>query len=211
MIYIRKAGVPKVFSDIKREYGNYDELRETSKNALKEYLIREQGWICAYCMTRISLSNSTIEHYTPRNGDFGDMSKSLDYDNLFAVCLNARNSGNGSRHCDVSKGDKLISVDPRKKSDISQIKYRRDGEIYSENADFNDDLNDTLNLNILTLKNNRKAALDTALNSLSKLKDNSWGKDFVRKTIDRLENSDEKTEYIGIIVYYLSKRMNRSK
>lgn len=209
MIYIKKGSVPKIFSDAKREYVNYDNLRETSKKALKEYLIKEQGGLCAYCMTRISLDKSTIEHYVPRNGINGDMSKSLDYDNLFAVCINERNSGEKSRHCDVSKGDVLIKVDPRKESDVSQIKYKKDGEIYSDNDDFENDLNNTLNLNIVTLKNNRRAALDSALRSMAKINNNTWKEEFLKKHLKALEQRTEKTEYIGIIIYELSKRLKR--
>ena len=209
MIYIRKEGVPKLFTDTKRKYKNYDELREDPKKELKKYLLKEQGYICAYCMSRIGVENSTIEHYIPRNGKHGDMSKSLDYDNLFAVCLNSRNTGGNSRHCDVSKGDKIITLDPRKKNDISQIKYKRDGEIYSDNDKFNEDLNSALNLNIQTLKNNRRSALDSALKTLSKQKNNSWNKEFIRKKLEMIENKEEKPEYIGIIIYKLSGIMKR--
>lgn len=209
MIFIKKGNVPNIFSDTKRKYENYDNLRESSKNVLKEYLIKEQGGLCAYCMTRINLNNSTIEHYIPRNGINGDMSKSLDYDNLFAVCMNERNSGEKSRHCDVSKGDNLITIDPRKESDILQIKYKRDGEIYSDNGDFENDLNNTLNLNVTTLRKNRRSALDSALKSMARINKNTWKEEYVKKHLKALEQRAEKTEYIGIIVYELSKRLKR--
>lgn len=83
-------------------------------------------------MTRVSLESSTIEHYIPRKGKNGDVSLSLDYRNLLLVCSNGRNGQGNDRHCDVSKDDKLIAVNPTKKEDIEKVKYSKDGTIESD-------------------------------------------------------------------------------
>lgn len=84
MIYIKKGNnTPKIFTYAKRNYQNYDNLPGDVKNKMKEILLSEQGHLCAYCMTRVSLESSTIEHYIPRKGKNGDVSLSLDYEICF--------------------------------------------------------------------------------------------------------------------------------
>jgi uncharacterized protein (TIGR02646 family) len=125
MIKINKGRTPAEFWEIKKKCEHYDDLHNDDKAPLKEILIEEQGGICAYCMGRINAENSTIEHYIPRNGENGDPDKSLDYDNLFAVCNTTRNMPYEKQTCDVRKGGKLLHLDPRKQSDIDSIKYTK--------------------------------------------------------------------------------------
>ena len=209
MILITKGKVPPVFSDIKRLYLNYDELQNPYKHDMLLDLINEQGNICAYCMSRISDESSTIEHYIPRKGENGDPSLSLEYRNMFAVCSNSRKGNNGVRHCDVSKGNQLLSIDPREANDIRHISYKSNGEICSDNEDFEHDLNVTLNLNNVTLISNRKSALDSALRELSKLHQGSWTKQQVQKYLEKYQTASPKVPYVGIIVYSLKKRLDR--
>lgn len=177
---------------------------------MKQELISEQGNICAYCMTKITTENSTIEHYIPRNGKNGDASLSLDYKNLLLVCNNGRGDNTKERHCDVSKGDKLISVNPCKKEDIEKIKYNtRNGEIKSDDKNINDDLNITLNLNNMTLKNNRKTALYEIIERMDKHKKGNWSKAYVEQELANHTKKGEKIPYVGIIIYELKKRLKR--
>ena len=210
MIYIKKKNTPIIFADAKRKYEHYDELPGDVKEKLKEYLINEQGHLCAYCMSRITNQTSTIEHYIPRKGQFGKSSLSLDYRNLLAVCNNVRNGRGGDRHCDVSKGDKLISVNPCRETDINYIRYNSNGEILSDKGEFNADFNVILNLNNSTLMNNRKAALSAALITMTKMNMGRWSKDYLQKCLNKFENQDIKTEYVGIIIFELNKRLQRN-
>ena len=82
---VKKQRVPTVFGQIRSRRSDYDELLSSEKDEIKQVLLDEQGYKCAYCMSKISMSNSTIEHYIPRNGINGDMPLSLDYRNLFAA------------------------------------------------------------------------------------------------------------------------------
>ena len=210
MLYIKKNNrTPRVFLDAKSQFESYDDIPTEIKNNLKKYLIDEQGGLCAYCMARISENESTIEHYIPRNGDNADPTLAIEYRNLLAVCCNGRKNGI-NQHCDVSKGDKLISIDPRKESDIEQLSYKTNGEIYSEKNDYSTDLNITLNLNNATLKNNRKAALMSALEFYGKRSGGRWSKDFLQRCLDRVTSKDPKTPYAGIIIFELSKRLQRT-
>jgi len=75
-----------------------------SPNELKRALLKEQGGICAYCMSRINLKINVnnkpqieVEHIKSQKNY---PEKSLDYENLVGVC-----NGNlgGIEHCDKSK------------------------------------------------------------------------------------------------------------
>lgn len=210
MIYIHKGNVPFEFLKAKKNFNHYDNLPHDIKEHLKLLLIEEQGEICAYCMGRIKPENSTIEHYIPRNGENGDPDKSLDYNNLLAVCTNERNDKCRDRQCDVSRGNTKLHINPCNEIDMQTICYKTNGEIYTDREDFNTDLTTTLNLNNMTLKNNRKAAFTIALQNMSKKNKGNWKKEYVKKWLDFYNNQDKKTEYVGIITFELEKRLKRS-
>ena len=210
MLYIKKNNrTPHIFLDAKSRFENYDDIPSEVKKELKNYLIDEQGGLCAYCMARISEKESTIEHYIPRNGDNADPTLAIEYRNLLAVCCNGRKNGI-NQHCDVSKGDELISIDPCRKSDIEQLYYKTSGKICCKNNEYSKDLDKTLNLNNATLINNRKAALISALEIYRKKSGGRWSKDFLRRCLDRLVSKDPKTPYAGIIIFELNNRLQRT-
>ena len=55
---------------------------------LRKFLLEEQGYICCYCMSRISCDNSKIEHFKPQSPH---RDKQIEYSNLFISC----NGGEG--------------------------------------------------------------------------------------------------------------------
>ncbi len=210
MIHIKKADEPaEIFLHIKKKYSSYDEIDDgNEKTSMREQLIEEQGGLCAYCMNSIDLRRSSIEHYIPRNGINGNLSLSLDYRNMFAVCCGNTGNGKANTHCDKSKGDRLLNIDPRKEEDIEQIKYKIDGSIYSENPAFDKDLNETLNLNQINLKNNRKSALNAVLATTNK-KSPGWNKENLQLLIEHY--SKDYVPYVGIIRWFLNERQERIK
>lgn len=56
---------------------------ENRRRKLRESLIEEQGHICCYCMKKIFLDNSHIEHFWPKTF-FPQID--LEYNNIFASC-----------------------------------------------------------------------------------------------------------------------------
>ncbi len=69
---------------------------------LRNNLLSEQGNICCYCMNRITLHSSHIEHFWPK---YYFKEKDMEYENLFASC-----NGEGSmildeEHCGHKKED----------------------------------------------------------------------------------------------------------
>lgn len=66
MIYIKKRTEPKSLVEHRCTPGaTFDGLDKTE---LRECLLKEQGYLCAYCMKRIHDEKDTkIEHYRARN------------------------------------------------------------------------------------------------------------------------------------------------
>ena len=82
MILIKKNSEPRSLTEYKKTVNSsFDNLPSNVKNDIRESLLKEQGYICAYCMKRIESSDVKIEHYKARNSE-----NELDYKNLLAVC-----------------------------------------------------------------------------------------------------------------------------
>ncbi|MCD7956249.1 MAG: hypothetical protein LUG93_10980 [Lachnospiraceae bacterium] len=94
---------------------------------------------------------------------------------------------------------------------IKKIKYKSaNGEIYSEDAAINHDLNETLNLNCSAqyLKENRKAALEALkanLHSRGTLGKNAWEK--LLQKYSSANNLGQKREYAGIVIWYIKRKL----
>lgn len=217
MIYIKKTGAPRLFQDVKRKYKYYSkDIPETKP--MREYLIKEQGYLCAYCMRRIELSNSSIEHYIPQSVD---KEKSLNYHNLLAVCCGNLGKDEKSKTiltCDKNKDDdrnknKQITINPTNESHMRAISYKRStGEILSSNDKHKMNLDVILNLNHEYLKFNRKKALKIFKDRLDKKHPNmNWSndKDKIEALLSELKSSGIKDEYVGIIIWYFEKRIHK--
>jgi len=90
MKYIKKAGAPLDFVAWRRlmrdtpneDFGN---LQNPEKMNLREALLQEQGWLCAYTMRRIDSDNSHVEHIKPEwVCHLEGVGVDLDYSNLVA-------------------------------------------------------------------------------------------------------------------------------
>ena len=211
MIHINKNSEPDAF----RRYHNsnfarFDDMPGEVKSELRKSLLNEQGYICAYCMSRIKEDDAVkIEHYQARNA-----SNELIYTNLFAVC----NGNEGQRReyqiCDTRKGQEILRINPLHESDIRTISYKTDGTIWSSNTDFDTDLNHILNLNCENtyLKANRKAAIDAIVKRLTRLKPGESAENLLRRLKVMYEAKDAQGEYkpyVGAILWCINKRLKK--
>ncbi len=213
MIHIQKGTSPKKFQEFKQQnpQSHFDDMPPDIKLALRQSLLKEQGYLCAYCMSRIH-DRVKIEHYETRNPQ-----NELEYSNLLAVCTgNSAGNQREYQHCDTKKGNKHLHVNPQNIDHIKQISYRSDGTIYAkDNDDFNADLNFTLNLNDEHgyLKANRKRALDVLKKKiLSNFGDKVGGHVFAEKLLKTYlckNRSGERTPYCGIIIDYLTRHLKK--
>jgi uncharacterized protein (TIGR02646 family) len=187
------------------DYDNYSD-----KDNLRDYLLKEQGYICCYCMSRIKLDEMKIEHWKPQTKY---TSLQLDYRNLLGACMGKEGARPQNQHCDTRKGDSEITINPIEgdKNCENLIKYRPDGKIYSDDVSVNHDLNETLNLNLGFLQKNRKDALNVVIRKLDeKFSNKTWTKITVQKEIDKLNTKDENgfyDEYCQIAISYLKSKL----
>jgi uncharacterized protein (TIGR02646 family) len=143
------------------EKAHYDSFLD--KDLLRLSLLKEQGYICAYCMRRLENNplRTKIEHWKTRE-DYNaesDFEGTLDYNNLLAVC-------DGKTfdflHCDSKRAQEnpKLTVNPIDKLLIAQITYLKNGKIESLNEAIQKDLEEHLNLNCQILQDNRKKILN---------------------------------------------------
>lgn len=205
---------------------DYDGFRE--KQELREALVTEQRGICCYCMQRIKPLELTmkIEHFQSRSGY---PSERLVYNNLFGACL-GNEKAEAESHCDTFKGSKEFHFHMCNSGSIhTEIKYKTDGEIYSDNEDLNFELGadideneknerkfkpGILNLNTINLIRDRKKTLDGFKDYLVRYKKGKLSKDKVIRLRNKwLGNShaDLLEPYCMIVVYYLEKKIATSK
>lgn len=160
---------------------------------LKQALLEEQGYICAYCMCRIPSKNGLekcrIEHLLCREKH---SDRQLDYSNMVLCCsgdFDAINNSESSRknynhsndHCDRSKANNDVSFDIFSDSFIDTLSYSsKDGTIKSSNSLYDREINKLLNLNHALLKENRRATL---MGVLEMLKRKGFSSSRIKKTL----------------------------
>ena len=232
MIPIEKGSVPRELSlrlsELKGTPGvtDYYALLADAREPVLRSLIAEQGYLCAYCMRRISYrgedggSEGTIEHIVPQHDQSGvhHHEESVDYRNMLAVCDG--HAGCKETTCDKHRGNtQLKKVNPLRPHTLVDIRYRHDGSIHSLDIDVNYDLTVTLNLNArgTSLCESRKAVIDEInrklereFNKISSPENIASKKRICEKMLKLLESSaPKKFEYLGVARYILEKRIKR--
>lgn len=203
MILIKKKSEPHSLTTYKKTINaSFDNQPSKVKEDLRKSLLEEQGYICAYCMKRIEESaDIKIEHYEARN-----RTNELSYKNLLAVCKGNEGSSKERQTCDTKKGNRVLHINPQKVGDISTIFFTRNGEVKSTNLLFQKDLDEVLNLN--DKFGNLISARKSALKALQK-KITPMNKNQIEKLYNKLKSAERKIEYVGILLWYLEKKIKR--
>ncbi|MCI8337061.1 MAG: TIGR02646 family protein [Lachnospiraceae bacterium] len=212
MLYIQKGKEPVSLTRYKKQkHAYFDGFPE--KDDIRERLLEEQGYLCAYCMRRIDIRHMKIEHWYSEN-KLSD-AKRLDYRNMLGSCIGHIDGTDGKKAdtCDAAKKGKVIVVNPQDKSTLRTIKYRSSGEIYSEDKVINGDINETLNLNskehLLIL--NRKQLLRQVIAELSDMQNRGiWGKRILERVKQKYMEKDgmgRKKEYAGVAIWYIDRKL----
>lgn len=220
MIYIHKSQEPRLLTEYKYKVGaSYEEMDSEPKTATQDQLLRDQGYLCAYCMRRINdRSEMRIEHWYPRNPDHDeyDRLRALDYNNMLAVCYGNEKAGLGEAFttCDVHRHNDEIYINPCMIERIDQILYKSNGIIYSGNQCIQKDLQLTLNLNCehVSLPQNRKAALDSLKQKMKRETagmNNDKFKSYCQKIYRGISTADRKMPFVGILLVYLRDKIDR--
>ena len=201
----------------------FDNLR---KDSIRESLIREQHGLCAYCMKRIDTKSVIIEHYKPKSIYF---ELALDYKNMLGVCSGGQNENEEKvLCCDASKGNQEIKINPLSRTDMDKIRYKSDGTIYTYPKDekLENDINKILKLNGVRDKDGnlihdtstelvkgRKDVYENRFKAFIKglISKNKLNRKNLAKKILELENAEKYEEYVGVLLYFLKRKLNAEK
>lgn len=256
MLYIKKKDAPRSLkakvAEIKsspqwRVIGQNDTkmLRDLfdklPKDVIRQSLLEEQHYLCAYCMTRINDSglHTSIEHWSSLSKNKDD---ALSYDNFVLVCKGGGDvSGLNPKIsrilcCDASKGDREIHLNPQDAEMMSHIAYTNEGIIKFYPAapkgrwtaekieDMNDELNQVLCLNGKLERNLTRT--DTATQLIKGRKD-AWAageaiikhlksrKKYtsaqIRKSIEVLKSAPQREAFVGVTIFYLERAYRKRK
>lgn|SRR5574344_64646 len=214
MILIRKGSCPQSWRTFARTPGAA--FTSAPKDDLRASLIREQGYICAYCMKRIDLgidvngeNKTRIEHIKAESKSLRENhpEETLDYSNM-VLCCNGESSG--QRHCDLNRRDRDLHLSPLNSVDMKNIRYSSgDGTIKSSDPSADNDLNNVLNLNNSVLKANRLEVLKVMINKMSEGRWNRSRMQTILAEYEKFDDSGCKHSFCGIVVWFLRKRLQR--
>lgn len=224
MIVLRRGKEPNSLLQFRKRYPDAD-YEDTPSYVLKD--IREQMWeeqkhLCAYCMRKIdNPSVVRIEHCRPRHSQDEqeyDKKATLDFKWMLGVCYGnslVRGVKPEDKTCDAHRGNTELTVNPFDELSVRKIKYKTDGSIYSDDADIDKDVTETLNLNCeaVSLPETRKRVL---MEEKSRIMRKCKGKSqdaFIReleRTYEGLVQKRNLTPYCGIIISWLESKLKIS-
>ena len=199
--------------------------KDMPKDGTRQQLARDQGYLCAYCMRRISLDPAdqlnylNIEHLDPQN-QLPDEA-TTDFSNLLGVCPGNRSSTeNAKKTCDAYRGileedQQTMRLNPLDEAQMDTIFYQRNGEIGSTDTELNKELSDKLNLNseAAYLPQNRETAYSQLVRFLKAKKPiGEWSKPFLQQAWQLFCTPDKigaYREYVGVYEYWLKHWMKK--
>lgn len=189
-------------------------LGYSHKEDLRSALVTEQRGLCCYCMNRVSNGPDTmkIEHWQSRHYF---QNRQLDYSNMLGSCNGGVGLPPNLQHCDTKKDDNELKFNPANSNHFIErrLYYEADGRIRSDDAEFDAQLDDVLNLNLPFLKNSRKKKLDGILNWYKDKKRRLRGpipkNDFERKREKIIGRVGDLEPYCQIAVWWLDKKITR--
>ena len=172
----------------------------------------EQRCLCAYCMRKIKVPSVVrVEHCRlrhPHDEQEHDKKATLNFKWMLGVCYGnslVKGVKQEDMTCDAHRGNTELTVNPFDELSVRKIKYKSDGSIYSDDADINKDVTETLNLNCqaLSLPQTRKSVLMAVKNRIRKKCKGKSQDAFIReleRTYESLVQERNLTPYCGIII-----------
>ena len=209
---LRKTRIAEDFENLQvTRKANYDDLKDDIRKKVRAELLKEQGYLCAYCMRPID--DVRIEHQQPQ-ADFPELD--LQYSNFLGVCVGFYHENENTHadhqkpHCEKVRGNIPLKINPLDVETIAQLKYTSNGRLISDDETIYKDVDKTLNLNLETLRLRRLKVLDGVKKGLS-LRYKTISADIYAQQIEKYSNfKDGKREkYCGIILYYLEKELEK--
>lgn len=183
------------------DFDNYQ-----GKDALRAALVAEQRGLCCYCLTRIIADGQVmkIEHWQCQ-ANYPHLQ--LAYANLLGACLGGHGAKPESQTCDNRKANQDLKWNPATAAHVieSRVSYRNNGEIRSDDQQFDSELDAVLNLNIAYLRNSRKGALEAVQKWWQIKKPN---RNQVQAQINRIDNGIGELEpFTPVAVWFLKRKL----
>jgi uncharacterized protein (TIGR02646 family) len=204
---------------------------QIDKACVRESLLEEQHYLCAYCMRRIDNSLHTqIEHFVPLSKSKED---ALNYNNLFAVCdggATAEVKGKRILCCDGSKKDEdALTLNPTNQALMQCVQYNKSGILSCDLSSYSKETRDAIEHDInVTLKLNGEVIgkgqrKDTATQIIKGRRDAYIQSENVikrlfrkgtltsaqlEKEIRKIETAKQRQPYAGVIIFFLKRKQN---
>ena len=226
---IVKGREPKKLKEYRRKpNATYDGTPEFTgvKDKIKAQLLKEQGYLCAYCMSRISsdFGKMKVEHWHCQDNYKNEQ---LDYPNMLGVCNGNEGNPPENQTCDTRRGyfheknKRIINTDlkynpanPNHRIE-DQIHFLAGGKINSQDGEFNSQLNEMLNLNFSRLEDNRRKVWNEVQDTLSKKFSKKLGTRTpnekaieINKLLEKWSSKDRQGQfrpYCSVAIYFLKK------
>ena len=201
MIVVKRGKEPNSLLKFRKENPDADYETDIPTEVSKD--IREQMWeeqrgLCAYCMKKIKNSSvMRIEHCRARHPQ------------------DEQEHDKKDKTCDAHRGNTELTVNPFDEMSVRKIKYKADGSIYSDDAEINKDVTETLNLNCqaLSLPQTRKNVLMAEKNRIMRKCKGKSQDAFMReleRTYASLTQERNLTPYCGIIISWIESKLKIS-
>lgn len=224
MIVVKRGKEPRSLLEFRKQNPDADYETDIPTNVLKdirEQMWKEQGHLCAYCMKKIdSPSVERIEHCRPRH-PYGevehDKGATLEFKWMLGVCYGnslKRGIRKEDTTCDAHRGNAELKINPFDEMSVRKIKYKADGSIYSDDAEINKDVTETLNLNCqaLSLPQTRRNVLIAEQQRIMQKCRGKSQEAFMReleRTYASLVQQRNLTPYCGIIISWLERKLKK--
>lgn len=199
-------------------HASFDNLPMKTKEELRSNLLKEQGYICCYCMKRIQEPTAEymkIEHFKCQENN---KDLQLTYSNLLGACKGNEGQQKHLQTCDTRKGNEDLPINPLSENLNCEtlFKYNANGEIslIDGNSEIEQQIHKFLNLNMQTLKENRKQVYlevqkrvetESKKKASKKLKQNYFEQE--RNKWLAKDREGRFKEYCMVAVYYLNKKI----
>lgn len=224
MIAVKRGKEPNSLLQFRKQYpdAGYEDLPSHVLKDIREQMWQEQKHLCAYCMRKINSPEvERIEHCRPRhpgNKVEYDNKATLEFKWMLGVCYgNSLEKGVKPEDmtCDAHRGNRALTVNPFDELSVRKIKYKADGSIYSNDADINIDVTETLNLNCeaVSLPETRRKILTEEQNRIMR-KCKGKSQDAFIHELERVYESmvqeRDLTPYCGIIISWIESKLKIS-
>lgn len=153
---------------------HYEDFQNPNRNLYKIALLKEQYYLCAYCNRRLDeyetedkIHQLKIEHWYPqalckREIEYKTLNgRDIAHENMLIVCP-GKNVNPDFSHCDTSRNESVtLTIQPQHPTYLFQNVFTYEGgELKTEDAAINIDVNVELNLNESNLIKKRNIVLD---------------------------------------------------